>query len=525
MLSDYDKICIQGIASQIGLSTQKVQRFYEKNHKNVEDTLREIQEKINNGSIDYIGAKGGVVYGNIGNSSTIYGMDKFNTPRGHGFAAERINHLFDKITTADFTGKVNLVGEDIDPQTGKIIKNGADRIVNGVQIQTKYCATGAKCIAECFEGGKFRYIGVDGKPMKIEVPSDKYESAVSAMETRIRRGEVQGVSDPKQAEKIVKKGSFTYEQAKNVAKFGTVESIIFDAVNGAIISTNAMGISAALVFAMSIWNGEKFEIAVKNAAYEGIKVGGVTFVTAILSSQLARTGINSMLVGTSDTLVKLMGPKASAALVNAFRSGNNIYGAAAMKSTSKMLRGNMITGTISVVVLSSADIVDIFRGRISGAQLFKNITNTATTVAGGSIGWVGGTTIGLIVPGVGSVMGGIVGSIVGGSVSGKVSKKILNNFIEDDAEKMVVIIQKVFEQLAFDYLLNKEEAEHIVDKLKEKLTGGVLKDMFASNSKEEFAYQLLIEDVESEVRLRKRISLPSDSIMMKEIQLILERMQ
>ena len=361
--------------------------------------------------------------------------------------------------------------------------------------------------------------------MKIEVPSDKYESAVSAMETRIRRGEVQGVSDPKQAEKIVKKGSFTYEQAKNVAKFGTVESIIFDAVNGAIISTNAMGISAALVFAMSIWNGEKFEIAVKNAAYEGIKVGGVTFVTAILSSQLARTGINSMLVGTSDTLVKLMGPKASAALVNAFRSGNNIYGAAAMKSTSKMLRGNMITGTISVVVLSSADIVDIFRGRISGAQLFKNITNTATTVAGGSIGWVGGTTIGLIVPGVGSVMGGIVGSIVGGSVSGKVSKKILNNFIEDDAEKMVVIIQKVFEQLAFDYLLNKEEAEHIVDKLKEKLTGGVLKDMFASNSKEEFAYQLLIEDVESEVRLRKRISLPSDSIMMKEIQLILERMQ
>lgn len=75
-------------------------------------------------------------------------------------------------------------------------KNGADRLVDGVQIQSKYCESGAKCIAECFEDGKFRYFNkADGSPMQIEVPSDMYEAAVKAMEQRISRGQVKGVQD------------------------------------------------------------------------------------------------------------------------------------------------------------------------------------------------------------------------------------------------------------------------------------------------------------------------------------------
>lgn len=33
--------------------------------------------------------------------------------------------------------------------------NGADRIVDGIEIQSKYCKTGSRCINECFsEDGK-----------------------------------------------------------------------------------------------------------------------------------------------------------------------------------------------------------------------------------------------------------------------------------------------------------------------------------------------------------------------------------
>lgn len=477
---------------------------------------------------------GSIVYGNVSNASTLYGSDKFATPRGHGFAAEQANHLYDKIKNIDFLGqsKVQLVGEDIDPNTGRIIKNGADRIVNGSNIQTKYCNSGGKCVSECFENGKFRYWNADGSPMQVEVPTDKYDAAVQAMENRIKNGEMPGVTDPKEAKNIIRKGHFTYEQAKNIAKAGTVESITFDAVNGAIIATSALGISTVLSFATSVWNGEDFNVAIKNATYTGLKVGGTTFITAVLASQLSKAGLNSALVSSSEAIVSIMGPKASAILVNAFRSGSNIYGAAAMKSAAKMLRGNAITGAVSVVVLSSVDVVNIFRGCISGKQLFKNVANTASTVVGGTAGWIGGATagaaIGSAVPIIGTAIGGFVGGLLGsfaaGAASSKVSNAVLGTFIEDDADEMVRIIEKVFQELANDYLLNQKEAENIVDALRDDLSSGTLKDMFASSDHKQFAKKLLIKHIEKEVKKRKKIVMPSDKEMQKTLREVLEEM-
>lgn len=54
---------------------------------------------------------------------------------------------------------------------------------------------------QCFsENGKgsFRYYK-NGKPMQIEVPSGKYDAAAEAMAEKIRRGQIAGVSDPKEA--------------------------------------------------------------------------------------------------------------------------------------------------------------------------------------------------------------------------------------------------------------------------------------------------------------------------------------
>lgn len=522
MFSDYEKKCIVEIKSKTGMSVKKIKECYESNNCDIEKTLKDIQNKIDLGIIEVIGADtSGIVFGNISNASTTYGLDKFNTPRGHGFAAERANHIYDKLSGKD----AKIVGDDN-------AKFGADRVVDGINIQSKYCNSGSKCIQECFENGKLKYLNPDGSPMKIEVPSDKYDSAIQAMENRIKNGEVPGVTDPNEAKNIVRKGHFTYEQAKNIAKFGTVESITFDAVNGAIIATTAFGLSTALTFATSIWNGEDFGVALKAATYSGLKVGGTTFITAILSSQLSKAGLNSVLVGSSEAIVNIIGPKASAMLVNAFRSGTNIYGAAAMKSASKMLRGNAITGAVSVVVLSSVDVVNVFRGRISGSQLFKNVTNTASAVAGGTAGWVSGATAGafagsfvpIIGTAVGGFVGGLLGSFAGGSVASKASNAIVSKFIEDDADEMVHIIEKVFIQMTEDYLLTQREAENIIDNLKSILTGSALKDMFASSSRKEFARNLLINHVKNEVSKRKRIIMPSQKEMQKGLREVLEEM-
>ena len=459
----------------------------------------------------------GIGVGNYGNVNKLYEEEKFHSRQGHGFAAERANHLYDKMTGHD----AKIVGDDN-------AKNGADRIVDGIYIQSKYCATGARCINECFADdgkGMFRYMA-DGKPMEIEVPSDQkiYDDAVKMMEEKIKNGQVPGVTDPSEAKNLVRKGHFTYEQAKNIAKAGTVESLKYDAANGAIIAASAFGITAIITFATSVWGGEDFDVCLKNAAYAGIKVGGTAFITSVLSSQLSKAGLNSALVGSSEAVVRLMGPKASAVLINAFRNGAKpIYGAAAMKSAAKLLRGNAITAGITVVVLSSVDITNIFRGRISGKQLMKNLANTTGTVAGGTAGWMAGAAAGsAILPGAGTVIGGLVGSLVSGGAAGKVTSKVANAVAEDDANEMVNIIQEQFESIANEYLLNQKEAEKCVDRLSEKLTGKVLKDMFACDDRASFARDLIVPIVEKRVSQRELIKLPSNEQMVDSLKTILE---
>ena len=455
---------------------------------------------------------GGVAAGAFGQVNKSYNEERFHTLQGHGFAAERANNLYDKLKGHD----AKIVGDDN-------IKNGADRIVDGVMIQSKYCNSGSNCINECFDKeGNFRYWN-NGKPMQIEVPADKYDAAVQAMEDKIRQGRLPGVTDPNEAKNIVRKGHFTYEQAKNIAKAGTVESLTYDAVNGIIIASSAFGVTAIITLATSLWSGESFEKSLKIATYSGLQVGGTAFVTTIIAGQLSKAGLNSALVGSSEAIVALMGPKASAILINTFRQGSNIYGAAAMKSAAKLLRGNVITAGVTVVVLSSFDVANIFRGRISGKQLFKNFANTASTVGGGTAGWLSGAAIGsAIVPGAGAIVGGLIGSIVAGAGAGKVSNAVLGSFIEDDADEMVRIMQKVFEEFAVDYLLSQKEAEKSVDRLGEILDGKMLKDMFASENRKEYARKLLMPIIENETKKRKHIAAVSDEQLALSLRDVLE---
>ena len=98
--------------------------------------------------------------------------------------------------------------------------------------------------------------------MQIEVPSDKYEDAVRAMQNRIDRGEIHGI---KNAKDIIRKGNITYEQAKNIAKAGTIDSLVYDVVDGISIAGKAGGISAAITFAVATWNGKSFDEALEES--------------------------------------------------------------------------------------------------------------------------------------------------------------------------------------------------------------------------------------------------------------------
>ena len=126
-------------------------------------------------------------------------------------------------------------------------------------------------------------------------------------------------------------------------------------------------------------------------------------------------------------------------------------------------------------------------------------------------------------PGVGTVIGGLVGSVVAGAAAGKVVDTVVGNFVEDDADEMVRIIQKEFGNLAQDYLLNQKEGEKVADRLKEKLDGKKLQDMFASSDRRAYARNLLIPMIEEEVKNRKKIPAVSNDRIATSIKYILEK--
>lgn len=433
---------------------------------------------------------------------------RFTASRGHGFAAEQGNNLWDELHGRD----AKIVGDDN-------LRNGPDRYVDGIHIQSKYCAKAATSIGRCFddETGLFRYWNKDGTPMQIEVPSDQYPRAVQSMRDRIKNGKVPGVTDSDQAENIVRKGNLTYKQAVNIAKSGTIESLTFDTVNGVYVGAVSGSISAAISFAQSIWNGEDIAVATKSSAYTFLCVGGTSLATSIVVSQLGRTAFERAFRSTSEKIVGALSDKAIHALVKSL-SGKALYGAAATKTLQKLLRGNIAAMVVTNVVLSLGDIYHICNDRISGAQLSKNVTNLAVGTTGGWLGAaLAGAAAGSVIPGLGTVGGfiaGAAGAVVGGTAAGAISSSAMDYVITDDSVADQIIFEQQLVAVATDFLLMKEEVDAIVDGYVEAGFGKFLKEIHAhGNNGPEFAYALFAEKAVFAISKRTKVKLPSSEEM------------
>lgn len=431
---------------------------------------------------------------------------RFNGRQGHGYAAEQGNNLYDTINGRN----AEILGDDN-------AKNGPDRIVDGQLIQTKYCQNANASVNSGFKNGKYRYLDNNGNPMQLEVPADQYDEAIRIMEEKIRKGQVPGCKNPKDASKIIRKGNITLKQAINIAKAGTVESLVFDAVHGAVIGLSAAGISSTIILARALWNGEDLDTALDIAMYSGIQAGGITFVTSVISSQITKTGVSNLLIKPSNELVKLLPSTVRKQLLAAIRDGAPIYGAAASKNLAKLLRGNFITQVVTVLVLSSNDIFHYAQGKISGKQLFKEVTTLVS-------GLIGGGVVGVLLAPLGPV-GVIIGSIIGTGLSSEAMRRLLNQFIEDDAVKLIEIVNNRFAILANEYLLSKSELDLAVEVLRGCLVHSKLLEMYASEDRMRFADELIEKCIQSIIVWRTRVRIPGQFVLAKGISRVLDRLE
>lgn len=449
-------------------------------------------------------------------------LGKFSTPGGTGFAAEDVNALIDERLgrTVERTGLDNA-------------KNGADRIVDGVSIQTKYFNSASQTVGSAFDGetGLYRY-----ERMQLEVPKDQYEAAVKFMEKRISEGKVPGVTDPADASKMIRKGNVTYQQARNIARAGNIDSLKYDARNSAVICSAAFGFSFVIEYGSGVWRGESHVAALKNATLKGMQTAGLAFFTSVGSSQLLRTQSARM-----GTIVVRSGLK-QVAKTDLGRSaiqkiaeislGKAVYGSAAINHVSKLLRSNVITGAVTVTVLT---LPDLYKATISGSsswtQLGKNLIVNSTSVAASAGGWVGGAlagaALGSAVPVVGTAAGGVIGGVVGmvggGVAGGMGAKKALDYFVEDDAVQMKAILEEELQGIASDYLFTQAEFDKFLDFVGHVIPGNFLSDMYAAKDRLELIRQHFDEYALEIVKTRPPVVIETDVKVLEFIGEMLEK--
>ncbi|HHA2569484.1 TPA: hypothetical protein ACOEOJ_002501, partial [Stenotrophomonas maltophilia] len=304
-------------------------------------------------------------------------INKFHTKGGTGFAAEEANAFADILAGR----KVEQVGADNS-------LNGPDRIVDGVRIQTKYFATARETVGSAFGADGYRYEG-----QLLEVPSDQYEDAIELMRKRISSGQVPGISDPAEAERIIKKGSTTYRQARNIARAGNIDSLTYDMKTQSIASSYAFAISFSINFARQKWDGRTNMEALNGALTMALESGATSFVSGIATAQILRTKAAAIGVVAARDGVKFVSQSAlgrsAIQKVAQVSLGKAVYGAAAVNHVAKLLRTNAVTGAVTTAVISGPDFYRAaFSRNISWAQFGKNLAVNGASVAGGAGGWM-----------------------------------------------------------------------------------------------------------------------------------------
>lgn len=455
-----------------------------------EDTLRHMSTNLSNVSVGASTENYNAEYNEMKNF--------MNGSRGNGYAAEYGNNVLDKVQGK----KVINAAQNLD-SNGRQIKAGADRIVNGQEIQTKYYKTASETIGAAFEKKQAVYLKNDGsgKMMQIEVPRDQYQKALELMQKRIDSNQVPNLAPGEDARNYVRKGYFTYAQSFNIAKSGSLESITIDVINGAICTSVAGGFTAAIVFATAIWNGQSTKEAAKISVYAGMKTMGKGTIIYTLTMQLSREQFINPFVKevVGNGIYKGFGGVGNPIFIASENLAQKISTSSLAKTSIgeaiglPTLKGKMLlSSSITAIIVFGPDVCLALRGRISSKQLLKN----------SSVGLAG--ILGIIL---GQVLVPIplLGPLIGGAASSFVVKKTLDKFIEDDSVLMFQILKEEFlEAIMLSHLTQNEFNEVTDATLGNKKLNELLRGMYASDNYRKFAKEAIMSAAISNVIYKRK---------------------
>lgn len=371
---------------------------------------------------------------------------KFHTKGGTGFAAEDASAL------EDFWN-----GRDVEVVGRNNAKNGADIITDGQPRQLKYYSTARRTVTSAFDKttGEYRY-----GDMPLEVPADQYEEALEMMRGKIKDGKVPGITDPGDAELLVKKGVVTWKQARNIARAGNIDSLRYDAKTQSVAAASAFGISFAITFGLNCifarHNKTSLQEAFALSVLSGLKAGTITLTSGVLSQQFLRTAAGREFAAYCSKLAKqgvdFLYRKGGRGFIEKAAStllGEKLEQHAAKNALAKVLRTNALTNTAVFVVTSLPDTFRVLVGQISSGQFVKNLVVNASGLGGATVGMMAGSVLG--------PAGTIGGALAGGLAFSWSAKMVADCICEDDAVAMQELVRVALVELSHEYMIQSEE--------------------------------------------------------------------
>jgi len=192
-------------------------------------------------------------------------------------------------------------------------------------------------------------------------------------------------------------------------------------------------------------------------------------------------------IGNQEDLAKITASKIAPMLYNIVILGPRII----LRGVFNLMRANIITRLISVVVLLVFDIYNLSKKKISKNQFIINVMLAFSLLIGGTIGWTGGQrAVNVVIEHVTlAIIGGVIGAGVLGALFGWAVEKIISKFIKSDFHEMHEIYNKEFIKLCKKYKLNRVEMSNLLEVI--VIQPYDLKTLFIRKNKESYACNYL----------------------------------
>lgn len=428
-----------------------------------------------------------------------------NARQGHGYGAEYANTVVDRLLGK----KVFNAAQNLD-EHGRQVKDGADRMVDGVAIQTKYCDKPQTFLQSILNGDELRYLNSDGSPMMIEIPRDKYEGVVNALQRRIDNNEIKNITPGTDAKLYVKKGHVTYDQAIMVTKAGTLPSLLADAANGIVLGENSAMTSFITYYVLAIWQGSDSKEAFKGAFSSSMNGLKHSVIVNVVIMQLSRKEISFLansFIGKGKGIFEGENPvyKMSEYIADKIQCS-----ALAQTDIGKSLglddlKGYQVFGSIvTITAIYGPDVLKMIEGKISGRQLFKNAAITTAGLVASK--FVVKAAVALLDVESGGFASAAIG-VVSGMLGSYTAKKVLDQYIADDAVQMFIVLKEEFIDIIMQIQLTDAELDFVVKStIGHEDIAEILEQMYASGDERAYAHDLVLCAVVCILSLREKIT-------------------